>query len=213
MRTTKPIATISFNTAEFLELKLNELLHSGRLSFWAFITHEPEDDEGGKKRHHHVYVEPSKMLQTDDLRTELLEVDPTNEKPLGCLSWNSSKFDPWYMYALHDRRYLASKGQSRRYHYGSDSVRASDTDDLLCKTRCIDLLSLSPYADMLDAIEHEVSWPEYFARGTVPLPQIRAFEMAWNLLAQDYTFRKERAAHAMEAMGIDPVTGELIAID
>ena len=45
MRTTKPIATISFNTPDFLKLKLNELLKAGRLSFWAFIVHKPEDDD------------------------------------------------------------------------------------------------------------------------------------------------------------------------
>ena len=106
VRTTKPIATIAFNTPSFLEVKLNELLKAGRISFWAFIQHKPEDDEAGRKYHSHVFVEPSKMLQTDDLRAELREFDPEHpDKPLGTITRNTSKFDPWYLYALHDKRY------------------------------------------------------------------------------------------------------------
>lgn len=208
MRTTKPIATISFNTPDFLKLKLNELLKAGRLSFWAFIVHKPEDDEGGKKEHCHVYVEPSKMLQTDELKAELKEYDPEHpDKPRGCISFNSSKFDPWYLYALHDKRYLASKNQSRRFHYVHDDIVTSDEDDLTFKARSIDMVSLSPYADMEDAQKQGFTWAEYFARGTVPLPQVALFERAWNLLLQLRTDRADREGHPMD---IDPETGEVI---
>lgn len=215
MRTTKPISTISFNTPEFLKLKLNELLKAKVISFWAFIEHKPEDDEGGKKQHQHVYVEPSKMLQTDDLRDELKEFDPQKpDKPKGCLTWKSSKFDPWYLYALHDKRYLASKGQSRKFHYVHDDIQSSDEDDLLCKARCIDMVSLSPYADMEDAIVHGMSFAEFFARGTVPLPQVKLFEAAWNLLCSTVTDRNGRSGHANDVDGIvDPQTGEVLQED
>lgn len=207
MRTTKPISTISFNSPDYLKLKLNELFKAGRLSFWAFIVHMPEDDEGGKKEHCHVYVEPSKMLQTDELREELKEFDPEHpEHPRGCISWCSSKFDPWYLYALHDKRYLASKGQSRRFHYVHGDIISSDEDDLTFKARSIDLVSLSPYADMEDAQRHGVSWSEYFARGTVPLPQVALFERAWHLLLQARTDRADRVGHP----NFDPDTGEVI---
>lgn len=206
MRTTKPISTISFNTRNFLELKLNELLKCGRVSFWAFIVHKPEDDECGKKVHAHVYIEPSKMLQTDDLKAELKEFDPScPDKPLGCLTFKSSKFDPWYMYALHDKRYLASKGQSRKFHYSHSDIVSSDYDDLLFKARTIDMIGLSPYADMEDAILQGVTWAQYFARGTVPLPQVRLFEAAWALLCENVTFRDGREGHPME---LDESTGE-----
>lgn len=209
MRTTKPISTISFNTPDFLRLKLGELLKCGRVSFWAFIVHKPEDDEGGKKQHCHVYIEPSKMLQTDDLKHELLEFDPLfPDKPKGCISFNSSKFDPWYLYALHDKRYLSSKGQSRRFHYVHDDIISSDDDDLLCKSRSIDMVGLSPYADMEDAQLHGFTWAEYFSRGTVPLPQVVVFERAWNLLIQSRTDRAGRDGHSME---IDSDTGEVLS--
>lgn len=210
MRTTKPVSTISFNTPDFLQLKLNELLKCGFISFWAFIVHKPEDDEGGKKQHSHVYIEPSKMLQTDFLKSELLEYDPLcPDKPKACISFNSSKFDPWYLYALHDKRYLASKNQSRRFHYLHDDIVSSDYDDLIFKARSIDMVSLSPYADMEDAQNQGFTWAEYFSRGTVPLPQVALFERAWNLLIQVKTDRAGRSGHSME---IDSETGEILDI-
>ena len=195
MRTTKPISTISYNSPLFLTLKLEELRKAKIITWWAYIYHIAEDDEQGKKDHIHLYVEPAKMLQTEDLREELREPDPDNDKPLGCLSWESSKFDHWYMYSLHDKRYLASKGQSRRYSYRHDEIVTNDDDELLHRARRIDHLSLSPYGDMLDAIEHGFTWPEYFARGTVPLPQLNAFEKAWFLLAAQRTERNGRSGH------------------
>jgi hypothetical protein len=211
VRTTKPISTISFNSANYLRSRLNELVKAKKLSFWAFITHKPEDDEGGKKEHHHVYAEPAKMLQTDDLREYLKEFDPARpDKPKGCLKWTSSKFDSWYLYALHDKRYLASKGESRKFHYLHDDIQASDDDDLLMMSRQIDLVSLSPYADMQDAIEHGLTFAQYFKRGTVPLPQIKAFQTAWEMLASTSTDRNGRKGHAMS---IDEETGEVIDDD
>ena len=195
MRTSKPISTISFNSTQFLVVKLEELRLAGRISFWAFIAHLPEDDEGGKKEHHHLYVEPSKMLQTDDLRRELQEPDPASDRPRGTLTWQNSRFDAWYLYALHDRRYLAQKNQSRKHHYAHEEFISSDPDDLLAKSRSIDLISLSPYGDMLDAIENGLTWQEYFARGIVPLPQIRSFEHAGALLVASKTDRNGRDGH------------------
>lgn len=207
MRTTKPISTISFNTTAYLTLKLEEFRRAGRISFWAVIPHKPEDDEGGKKPHHHVYVEPSKMLQTDDLKNDLREFDPEcPDKPRGCLTFTSSKFDHWYMYALHDPRYLASKGQERKFHYQHDDIASSDEDDLLCKARMIDTLSLSPYADMQDAILHGISWEQYFSRGTIPIPQIRQFQDAWYTLTRSIyggskTDRNGREGHLNDFTG------------
>jgi hypothetical protein len=211
VRTSKPTSTISFNSPEFLALKLEELRKSGVLSFWAFIKHKPEDDEGGKKEHCHVFVEPAKMLQTDDLREALREFDPTNPtKTLGTITWGHSKFADWYLYGLHDKRYLAMKGQTRRFHYAHEEFKTSDDDDLLYRARSIDLLALSPYADMEDAIKQGLTWGQYFARGTVPLPLIKQFQTAWFTLADplrdpDATYRNGREGHPY----IDNYTGEV----
>ena len=206
-RTGKPFATISFNTLAYLTVKMNELIKAGKVTFWACIEHLPEDDEGGRKEHIHLYIEPAQMVQTDEVREFLREYDPsTPDRPRGCLPCSGSKFDPWYMYALHDKRYLASKGQSRRYHYSHEQIVSSDPDYLTFKARQIDMLALSPYADMEDAQRQGVTWSEYFSRGTVPLPQVVLFERAWNLLQDARTQRADREGHAMD---VDPDTGEV----
>lgn len=196
MRTAKSISTISFNTPDFLKLKLRELTSAGRISFWSFIVHNPEDDEGGKKDHIHLFIEPSKMLQTDDLKQDFAEFDfDKPDKPKTCISFVSSKFNHWYLYSLHDRRYLASKGQSRKFHYVIDDFVSSSYDELLYRVRSIDLLSLSPYADIEDAIDHGLTFQEYFARGTIPIQQIKLYEIAWNLMQSDLLNRNGRKGH------------------
>lgn len=211
MRTSKPTSTISFNSKAFLELKLKELQKAGILSFWAIVRHKPEDDEGGKKPHCHVFVEPAKMLQTDDLRKALEEFDPVHpDKPFGTIAWHSSKFADWYLYGLHDKRYLALKGQTRHFHYSHEDFVSSDPDDFVYRVKSIDLLALSPYYDMQDAISQGLTWREYFKRGTVPVNLIKQFETAWLMLADldrypDVTYRNGKNGHAY----IDETTGEL----
>lgn len=209
MNTAKPISTISFNTPEFLKLALDDLIDAGILSFYAYIVHKPEDDEGGTKQHIHLYAEPSKRMQTDNLKEHLAEFDPDKpDKPKGCISWISSKFDHWYLYALHDKRYLAMKGQSRHFHYSHEEIQTSDVDDLNFKVRMIDMLALSPYSAMQDAQKNGVTWQEFFARGTVPINQVVLYEKAWNLLSQVSTDRNGREGHP-NGFYTDPQTGEV----
>lgn len=197
MRTSKPISTISFNSPEFLEMRLISLTENKIISFWSFVTHKPEEDEGGKKWHNHLYLEPSKLLQTDDLKLEFMEFDPEHPtKPKTVISWVTSKFDHWYLYALHDAGYLASKGQSRIFSYSHDDIKSSDADDLLARSKMIDLIGLSPYHSMMDAIKSGMTFPEYFRRGTVPLNQVVSMERAWNLLSMTGTERNGRANHS-----------------
>lgn len=186
MKTTKPISTISYNCDNFLIGKLRDLQKAKKIQYWAFIRHKPESDEveeAGQKSHIHLYIEPSAMLQTEDLRLQFCEYDPMHpEKPLGCLTFRSSKFDDWYLYSIHDKAYLASKGQSRKFTYDTSEIINPDTDELNFRIRQIDLLSLSPYSAMLDAINRGQTFVEYFKRGTIPPLQVRAYEYAFNLL-------------------------------
>ena len=118
MKTRLPIATITYNTDEYLQLKLNELIKARIISLWFYINHKAEDDE--KKDHKHLYIVPAKTIQTDDLCDELIEYNGS-DKPLKCLRFvNSKSFSDWFMYVLHDEGYLLSKGQKRKYHYNRD---------------------------------------------------------------------------------------------
>lgn len=205
MRTSKPVATISYNTPAYLKLKLEELRKAGRVSEWYFVEHQPEEDE--KKEHIHVYVVPSKMLQTDDLRTEFMEIDPTHpDKPRGCIRWVSSKFADWYLYGLHDEAYLASKGQARKYHYRREDFLAFDEDALDECIREIDLTTVNAVKRMQDAQRAGMTWVQFFKVGGVPVQAIRAYQEAWNtLLMAGQTYRAGRDDHEP---AVDPDTGE-----
>ncbi len=204
MRTRKPTSTITYNTPDYLIFKLEELRKAKKLSFWAFINHQAEVDE--KKDHIHLFVDPAIQIQTEDLREELREFDPYHpDKPLGCISFTSSKFDDWYLYALHDEAYLASKGQSREIHYLPEEIITSDSDDLFHRIRQIDMLKISRYGHMLSSIKTGLTWTEYFARGNVPIQQINAFKTAYTTL-QEYQgtcYRADRETHTP----IDSVPG------
>lgn len=211
MRTSKPIATISYNTPEYLKLKLEELRKAGRISEWYFVQHKPEEDQ--KKPHIHLFAVPSKMLQTDDLTREFLQPDPANPgKFVTCPRWVSSKFQDWYLYAVHDQAYLASKGQSRKYRYMLKDVEAFDRDALEECVREIDLTTVNAVKRMQEAQSLGMSYAQFFRSGGVPINAVRAYEQAWQLLQMAGTFRngREEPTEAEEAppAGVDPVTGE-----
>lgn len=195
-----------------MKSRLDELVSAKKLSFYAFIKHKPEDDEAGKKEHFHLYCEPSKLLQTDDLREYLREFDPQiPDKPKGCLKWVSSKFEHWYMYSLHDKRYLASKGESRRFSYDETDFVSSDEDDFHNMVYSIDWLALSPYQDMINAQNQGLSWVEYFSFGRVPIAQIRSYQYAWDRLIDSRTFRGDHDNHAIDVDdNLELDTGELV---
>ena len=192
MRTTKPIATISFNSSSYLKLKLDELKKAKIISVWHFIEHLPEDDEGGKKKHIHLYIEPSKLIQTDDLAEHFLEFDAAKpDKPRKCLLFRTSKFGDWYMYSIHDKAYLAAKGQSRRYHYSYDDIITSDPDELYRAVKEIDLSHLTPLREIMQAVEDGLSFSEYLKKGRVPIQQIHAYQRAFDLIAYGGTYRND----------------------
>lgn len=196
MRTTKPISTISFNTEQYLKDRLQDLCRSGHVSFFAFVKHLPEDDEGGKKEHFHVYIEPSKLIQTDDFRQHLLEYDLTNpDKPKGCLKFCNSKFGDWYRYSLHDSAYLAKKGQSRRYQYTFEEFISSNDDDMLMMVRSIPPDEDTAYADMLNAFRQGMDFGTYASTYGVPIAQINQWRIAWDLVVGTELRRNGRKNH------------------
>lgn len=194
MKTTKPISTISYNSEAFLISKLKELQKAKKIQFWAFIQHIAEEDE--KKAHKHLYIEPAKSIQTEDLREYMQEIDETNiSKPLGCISFNSSKFDDWFLYVLHDEKYLASKGQSRKYHYKAIDIISSDEDDLEYHINEIDLSKYTPYQPIVEAQKEGITFDTFVSRGRVPIQYIRQYREAWYILLHESTYRNGRENH------------------
>lgn len=117
--TAKPITTISYNTRDFALYKLEQLFKSGKIEDYRIIFHEGED---GDKDHAHVWIQPNRRIDTVQLREEFEEVDPTKDKPLGCLPFRKTKDDHWLMYVLHDPAYLKAHhsdndGDGKKQYY------------------------------------------------------------------------------------------------
>lgn len=101
--TAKPISTISYNSEGFLTRLLDRMISAKIIVDYRYIRHYGEN---GQKDHWHVWLEPNKRLDTGVLMDEFKEVDPNNDKPLGCMPFRTSKSGHWLMYALHDPDYL-----------------------------------------------------------------------------------------------------------
>lgn len=212
MRTSKPISTISYNSEQYLQFKLEELRKAKVIEFWAFIYHQREKDEA--KDHRHVLIFPAKMLQTMDLESELKEPDLKHPgmPPLGVIPFKSSKFDDWYLYGIHDPAYLATKGQSREYRYSPSDFRTSDPDYLAELVAMIDWTAFSKYKLIEDAIEQRLTFATFIKLHAVPIPQVKAYQTVWELMISERANRKGRSSHTPKntPTSIDPVTGEVV---
>lgn len=127
MRTSKQISTISYNSPVFLEQKLQELARNHKISDYMYIYHYAEEDE--KKNHIHLWIKPNTLLDTMDLQKHFTELDIKNPtKPLKCIDFRISNSDDWILYTQHFEPYLATKGESRQYHYEKDDFQYYDED-------------------------------------------------------------------------------------
>lgn len=127
MKTTKPISSISWNSRNYLVDRLEELRKAHLIAFWVLVKHTAEEDE--KKDHIHFYVEPNRSVDTELLREKFIELVP-GSKPLGVNKFQKSDFQNWLWYCLHDKAYLLSKGETRKYHYSIEDLISSDDGDL-----------------------------------------------------------------------------------
>lgn len=212
MKTTKPIATITYNSVPFLLGVLNRLVKDEIITFWCFIQHQAEEDEN--KDHIHLYMEPNKAIDLLWLRKQFLEQDPKHPNtPLGALPVKPSKWVDWYWYGLHDRAYLASKGQSRKYHYDQSNMLNSDPDYLAELVRT----NPNPKAEILKVAElmsEGYNGLQIAAMMNVPMRNLAYFVNGLNLLTghiPDLTDRNGRIGHKEEeddVLAIDVVKEE-----
>ena len=194
MKTSRPFSTISYNTRDFLRSKLEELYSRNILSFYAFIHHEPEEDE--KKDHIHLFLVPNGTQNTDTIRDYFKEYDPTNPlKPRGCLPCNSSKFGDWYLYSLHNPDYLAAKGQAREFIYTESEMEVSDDLYFGELKGQVDFSPLRRLAAVRSAAENGTPFSDLVRSGFIPVPLINQYEKTYNICVSSYVFRNGRRGH------------------
>ena len=184
MNTSKPISTISFNTENFLYSKLNELVENRTLSYFAYIKHygEPSECNDTPKDHYHIYAEPNKRIDTSALKAEFIEALSPYEDPLKCLPFQSSKFDDWYYYCLHDPLYLARKGMSRQYAYQQKDIITNEADYLIEKVNSINAFEYNSYVDISEYQNKGYTFQQYVIAKNIHPMQIRAFCTAWEIV-------------------------------
>lgn len=198
MRTTRSFSTISYNSETFLKNKLSDLERRGILDWWAFIYHFAEEDES--KNHYHCFFIPARQLDTRQLRDELQEYDPKNPtKPLGIMPCRYSNFADWYLYVKHDRIYLASKGQVRKYHYNDDDFISSNDDFLNELKHTIDWSKINLSAQIIESASNGVDFKEFAVSHAFPVQQFQAVKSMYEFydaLGRDKTYRGNRSSHS-----------------
>lgn len=196
MRTSKPFSLISYNTQDFLREKLNELVQGGLIQFWAFIHHQPEQDE--KKAHKHLYIIPQKLIDTQRIEKALQEIDLTDitAKPLGSIFPQSSKFADWYLYGLHDRKYLASKGQKRTYAYNDNAFIVSCQDTFQELKNLIDYTKINRLSLILEKAEKGESLASIIKTSNIPLQLIGQVKQLYDIVNSPFeAYRNDRKTH------------------
>lgn len=209
MRTSSPFSTISYNTIPFLKAKLQELMQLGKIEFYSFISHLPEEDE--KKDHIHLFVIPNGLYDTQSFIDYLIEPDKDITKPpLKCIRCVHSKFSDWYLYGIHDIDYLATKCESRKYHYNKEDFVVADYDYFNELIHSCDFSKYKAFSKFRESVKSGVSFKELFEKGFIPVQQIRQYERAYYLMKnkdeENTTYRSYHSGHEF----IDTVTGEIV---
>lgn len=227
MKTSRPFATISYNTDKFLRQVLDDLSRRDAISFYCWIEHFPEEDE--KKKHKHLYIVPNGQIETNAIRKLLEEIDWEKLKDssmsqadlsaledqdkrqyiLGCLDFRPSKFDDWYLYGIHDTSYLASKGQARKFHYQEKDIVSSNEDSLHERICTIDFSKYRKTQDFVNAVMSGVSFYEMVAKGQIPAPQFMQWKNLYDFIYCHRVARDGRETHT-PALEVDPETGEVL---
>lgn len=166
----------------------------------------PEDDE--KKAHKHLFMVPSKLMDTGTLIDYLKEVDPTDPlgRPLGIIMPTSSKFADWFQYACHDVGYLASKGQVRRFGYTVDDFKTSNDDYFAEMRHTIDYGRSKTTARLVESAKQGVPFSDLVVAGVVPINLIAQCQTAYALICSSVTERAGKTTHQK----VDPETGEVL---
>lgn len=190
MKTSKAISTVSYNSEEYLITTLQELEREGLIEYWFFVSHLSEDE--GEKEHIHLYLQPSKLIQTTDLNSYFIE-DTHDGHGLSCkiLPFHPSKEGDALLYFLHDEEYLLSKGMARLYHYQLNDVRSNSIEQIKRTYRQVKRGEMAGFTTRIkNAIYSGYNLSEFIASGQVNPNQIAGVSVMWNCI-KDVLFKEE----------------------
>lgn len=183
MKTKRLVSTVGYNSPGFLAEALDRLVAAGLVEWAHYIHHKAEEDE--TKDHWHIVLMPARALDTAALARQFDEVDPSKPggKPLGVQPFRfSSRLDDWLLYAIHDRAYLASKGQTRKHHYTREDVRSTCPDLLVEQWHEVNLAKYGLGEIVAEAVQRRLSWEQLIVSGVIPQAQWTFWrEVYWSL--------------------------------
>lgn len=183
MQTIKIISNVSYNSDEFFEATVQRL-YKARIIDWCYwVRHEADTDE--TKPHIHFVLKPSARLDTQALREQFKEVDLHNPtQPLCCTTrwFFTNSMEDWLLYAVHDVAYLASKGQTRKHHYGYTDLKSTDPDGLRQDWNMIDRSKYDRLQILFEAAQMDIPFGLLVQMGRVPIPQRAQWEQQYNSL-------------------------------
>lgn len=184
MKTKRAVSTISYNTHDTLVRLLNDLVDSHVLDYWFFIRHDPEADE--LKSHVHLYMQPSKSVDTFSLREFFRELDPAdpNLPPLGVLPFRNSTFLDWCLYSVHHSGYLLMKNEFRKWRYDFDDFACSNDELFKEMVRELPVGKYRCYELIFDAVENKRRFCDLVASGDVPLNMISTYKVLFDSLVE-----------------------------
>ena len=201
MKTSKPFSTISYNSVDFLKYRLDLLVNSGKISFYAFIKHFGEFDPQRNERekdHIHLFIEPNGTVDTDDILAYFVEIDQSNPtKPFRCLPSHKSKFGDWYLYSIHDKAYLASKFETREYSYQLSDIVTSSSELLDYYRHTIDYSKTRIQNIIIEAATNGVPFSQLVFQGLIPMQLIYAAQRTYDLITQfnSVCYRDKKTGH------------------
>lgn len=205
MNTSKSISTIHYVEKERLKIKLDDLVMKNKITFFAFIEHLKEEDE--TKNHIHLFIVPNGKINTDQLREELEFLDKDNPtKPIRSLPFTTSKFSDWYLYSLHDKAYLMSKQQARKYHYDKEEFFVSDEDYLNELIHQIDFTKFRTQSIVSDMAQNGVPFGTIVEQGIIPVPLINQYQKLYDVIYQQSLLRRSQTH---DNISVNLETGEV----
>lgn len=188
---------ISYNHPEFLKEKLDELYHAKKIEFYFFISHKPEEDE--KSGHIHLTFKTNGQIDSMALHDFLIEPDPNNKIPLQTIGFrkmhdNDNIRNGVMLYDKHDKKYLESIGQSRKYHYEWTDFFTSNQVEF---DYYVEILQYpkNMVQEISEALDKGTTSYNLIKTGKVPLQQINFLKAFEKLRDLDKTERNGRSSH------------------
>lgn len=186
---------VSYNSAAFRSVVLDELMGKGVVLHWWSIVHPAYTDRiTGKERKEHVHLELlcDEGFDSDDICKAFNEFDPTHpDKPLGCQHDDKERHIPLslqlehaLLYDLHDKRYILLNPKIGEKPYYDLDYNTILTDS----QQWLDMISLDSSKDFWTKLVQKPSKEEIFTaiyeqkpivEGDVPLTVSLARKRHW----------------------------------